>query len=111
MPAEWEKQKAVWISWPHNKETWPDDMLKEVENSYFEFVKALHIGQKVRVLANDKKGKIMAKYRKIHTTYDPKYNVGRLGFKRIYPTECPQPQLLFTFGLSILNPAFCSPSL
>lgn len=24
MPAEWEPQVAVWLSWPHNLETWPD---------------------------------------------------------------------------------------
>ena len=23
MPAEWESQEAIWISWPHNRETWP----------------------------------------------------------------------------------------
>ncbi len=23
MPAEWEPQEAVWLSWPHNRETWP----------------------------------------------------------------------------------------
>jgi agmatine deiminase len=23
MPAEWEPQEAVWLSWPHNHETWP----------------------------------------------------------------------------------------
>jgi len=22
-PAEWEPQEAVWLSWPHNRETWP----------------------------------------------------------------------------------------
>ena len=54
MPAEWEKQEAVWISWPHNKETWPDGMLREVENSYEEFVKTLCMGQKVRILVNDR---------------------------------------------------------
>lgn len=57
MPAEWEKQEAVWIAWPHNKETWPNDMLKEVENSYVELVKALHTGQKVNILVNDEKEK------------------------------------------------------
>jgi len=57
MPAEWEKQEAVWISWPHNLDTWPADMLKEVENSYAEFVKALHKGQKVKILVNDEKEK------------------------------------------------------
>ena len=23
MPAEWEPQVAVWLSWPHNLKTWP----------------------------------------------------------------------------------------
>ena len=23
MPAEWEPQAAVWLSWPHNRQTWP----------------------------------------------------------------------------------------
>ena len=23
MPAEWEPQSAVWLAWPHNRETWP----------------------------------------------------------------------------------------
>ena len=23
MPAEFEKQKLVWIAWPHNKDDWP----------------------------------------------------------------------------------------
>ena len=55
MPAEWETQESVWISWPHNKETWPANMLKEVENSYAEFVKALHTGQKINILVNDGK--------------------------------------------------------
>jgi len=54
MPAEWGRQEAVWISWPHNLDTWPGDMLKEVENSYAEFVKVLHTGQKVNILVNDK---------------------------------------------------------
>ena len=53
MPAEWEKQEAVWISWPHNKDTWPEEILKEVENSYIEFVKAIHTGQKVTILVNN----------------------------------------------------------
>jgi len=53
MPAEWEKQEAAWIAWPHNKETWPEDMLKEVEKYYSEWTKALHAGQKVKILVND----------------------------------------------------------
>ena len=23
MPAEWEPQSAIWLSWPHNHATWP----------------------------------------------------------------------------------------
>lgn len=23
MPAEWEKQQAIWLAWPHNREDWP----------------------------------------------------------------------------------------
>jgi agmatine deiminase len=23
MPAEWEPQEAIWLSWPHNRQTWP----------------------------------------------------------------------------------------
>lgn len=53
MPAEWEKQEAVWITWPHNQDTWPENIIGEVENSYIEFVKALHSGQKVKILVND----------------------------------------------------------
>ena len=53
MPAEWEKQEALWISWPHNKDTWPEDMIDEVENSYIQFVKAIHSGQKVKILVNE----------------------------------------------------------
>ena len=53
MPAEWEKQEAIWLSWPHNQDTWPKEMLEEVEDSYAQFVKFLHNGQKVKILVND----------------------------------------------------------
>ena len=54
MPAEWENQEAIWLAWPHNPDTWPKEMLEEVENSYAEFIKAIHTGQKVKILLNDK---------------------------------------------------------
>ncbi len=57
MPAEWENQEAVWISWPHNEVTWTGITLEEVENSYIEFVEALHTGQKVKILVNDENSK------------------------------------------------------
>lgn len=67
MPAEWEMQSAVWLSWPHNMETWQSlSMLGKVEESYVEFFKALHTGQKVKILVNDEetKKRIAAKLRK-----------------------------------------------
>lgn len=59
MPAEFEQQSAIWLSWPHNEETWPD-MLNNVKESYVQFVKALHTGQKVKILVNDEDAKTKA---------------------------------------------------
>jgi agmatine deiminase len=53
MPAEWESQEAVWLAWPHNEITWPDGMLAEVERTYVEIIRALHGGQKIKLLVND----------------------------------------------------------
>ncbi|MEK6948940.1 MAG: agmatine deiminase family protein [Nanoarchaeota archaeon] len=56
MPAEWEEQEAVWLSWPHNKTTWPE-RIEEVEQSYIGFIKALHTGQRINLLANNEESK------------------------------------------------------
>jgi agmatine deiminase len=53
MPAEWEAQEAIWLSWPHNQVTWPGGMLSEVERSYIEIIRALHRGQKIKLLVMD----------------------------------------------------------
>jgi len=53
MPAEWEPQEAVWLAWPHNEITWPDGMLAEVERTYVEIIRALHGGEKVKLLVKD----------------------------------------------------------
>ncbi len=52
MPAEWETQEAVWLAWPHDEVTWPN-MVKEVEKSFVQFIKAMCSGQKVSLLVND----------------------------------------------------------
>jgi len=39
-PAEWERHRATWLSWPHNPETWPDDLPAVVE-SFAAIVRAL----------------------------------------------------------------------
>src|SRR5262245_4396606 len=41
MPAEWEAQEAIWLSWPHNETTWPGVLLPDVERSYSEIIQAL----------------------------------------------------------------------
>ena len=33
MPAEWERHHCTWLSWPHNKQTWPENL----ELAQFEF--------------------------------------------------------------------------
>jgi len=39
MPAEWEPHEALWLSWPHNNETFP--RLREVEDTYTSLIAAL----------------------------------------------------------------------
>jgi agmatine deiminase len=53
MPAEWEPQEAIWLTWPHNELTWPGGMLEEVEQAYVQIIRALHTGQKVKLLVRD----------------------------------------------------------
>ncbi len=60
MPAEWETQEALWLTWPHNEDTWPD-MISEVEDSYVHFVKELHSAQKVKILVADENSETKAR--------------------------------------------------
>ena len=47
MPAEWEPHEAVWLSWPHNKNTFPQ--LPAVEEAYFAFITAIHTSERVEL--------------------------------------------------------------
>ena len=53
MPAEWEPQQAIWLTWPHNEITWPDGMLAQVERTYVEIIHALYPNQKIKLLVED----------------------------------------------------------
>src|SRR5436190_12792433 len=53
MPAEFERQEAVWLTWPHNEITWPEGMIGEVERTYVEIIQALHTGQKIKLLVRN----------------------------------------------------------
>jgi agmatine deiminase len=48
MPAEWEPQEAVWLSWPLNPNTWPD-CISSVEKSYAFFAAQISRFEKVRL--------------------------------------------------------------
>ncbi|MDX2191579.1 MAG: agmatine deiminase family protein [Bacteroidota bacterium] len=51
MPAEWEKQASIWLSWPHNKETWPneDNKYELMIAEYCKLVHAIALSQKVNI--------------------------------------------------------------
>jgi len=53
LPPEWAKQKSVWLSWPHNKETWEQEILKRTEEEYAVFVKELASEIVVNILILD----------------------------------------------------------
>ncbi|MFZ1896729.1 agmatine deiminase family protein [Methanoregula sp.] len=47
MPAEWEMHDAVWLSWPHNKNTFPN--LKMVEEGYVRFIAEITRSERVEI--------------------------------------------------------------
>ena len=48
MPAEWEEQEAVWLSWPHNRATWPG-LFRGIPAAFATYVAAISPFQKVRI--------------------------------------------------------------
>ncbi len=50
MPAEWAPQSAVWLSWPHNRATWPGQF-RPVPYDYAKFVAAISRFEDVRINA------------------------------------------------------------
>lgn len=47
MPAEWEPHEAVWLAWPHNKNTFPG--LPAVEEAYYTFISLVHTSERVEL--------------------------------------------------------------
>ena len=37
-PAEWETQRAVWLSWPHNEKEWGKERLQRIRGFYIELI-------------------------------------------------------------------------
>ena len=48
MPAEWEPQSAVWLSWPHNKKTWPG-FFRPIPGKFAEIVATISRFEEVRI--------------------------------------------------------------
>lgn len=49
MPAEWEPHVATWVSWPHNSDTWPDN-LAQAQAEFVQLVAAIARSEPVVVL-------------------------------------------------------------
>lgn len=54
MPAEWTKQEAVWLSWPHNRNDWPGK-LPAIGYVYAHFIRLLTTQVTVRLMVNNQK--------------------------------------------------------
>lgn len=48
MPAEWEPQEAVWLSWPHRRETWPG-LFRSIPARFAGLVALISRFEKVRI--------------------------------------------------------------
>ena len=55
MPAEWEPHEGTWISWPKDKDSFPEKILEQVENIYLQMIQVLQKSEKVFLLVNDNK--------------------------------------------------------
>ncbi len=65
-PAEFEKQESIWLSWPHNVNSWPDGNggkieLQKMLPDYARFITEISRYQKVCINVNDEKMKLDAK--------------------------------------------------
>ena len=52
MPAEWIPHRATWLSWPHNRETWPAQ-LERVREVWVRMMEVLSVNEQAVVLVND----------------------------------------------------------
>jgi agmatine deiminase len=52
LPAEWERQQAIWFTWPQNADTWTP-VWEEAKTAYREIVRASLRFQDVNLLVND----------------------------------------------------------
>jgi agmatine deiminase len=53
MPAEWEPHEATWLSWPHNRNTWPG-AFEGIPETFVEFTRHLVTSERVRINVADR---------------------------------------------------------
>ncbi|MCX6672946.1 MAG: agmatine deiminase family protein, partial [Methanothrix sp.] len=51
MPAEWDRHEAIWLSWPHDLDSFPE--IESVEKAYTDIIKAIHQSETVNLLVKD----------------------------------------------------------
>ncbi len=51
MPPEWHPHTATWVAWPHNRETWPNNLL-EVQHEFLNFIAAIAEDEPVMMLCS-----------------------------------------------------------
>lgn len=51
-PAEWERHEATWLTWPHNAETWPNN-LAAAQAEFEAFVRTIAETESVRLLTHE----------------------------------------------------------
>ena len=56
MPGEFEKQKSVWIVWPHNKKDWPG-YFNSIPGTIANIISKLSISQKVNLIIQKNENK------------------------------------------------------
>ncbi|MGI9518480.1 MAG: agmatine deiminase family protein [Pirellulaceae bacterium] len=52
MPAEWHPHEATWLAWPHNRDTWPDN-LPAAQQEFILLVETISRDESVCVIAAD----------------------------------------------------------
>jgi agmatine deiminase len=72
LPAEWEKHRATWISWPKNIEDWPEKF-EPIPALYAEIVRVLALGEFVEIFCHDETVKAQAQHL-LQANHVPKEN-------------------------------------
>ena len=60
MPAEWERQRATWLAWPHNRTDWPGKF-EPIPYVYAEIVRQLVKTTCVELIVNDARAEATAR--------------------------------------------------